>query len=119
MRSGSGSIPVSVSPCSTSLDRKSRRSSAREVSRMNVRETLLPGLLELQPVVARDSRGTFVKTFHQDRYTELGLVTDFAEEYFSSSRCGVVRGMHFQIPPHDHAKVVYCITGNVMDVIVD
>src|SRR5690242_6850409 len=86
---------------------------------MKVRETALPGLLELEPIVARDARGTFVKTLHQAEYRELGLVSQFAEEYYSYSRRGVIRGMHFQVPPHDHVKVVYCVAGQVMDVVVD
>jgi dTDP-4-dehydrorhamnose 3,5-epimerase-like enzyme len=41
------------------------------------------------------------------------------EEFFSTSAAGVVRGMHFQTPPHAHNKLVYCITGKVVDVLLD
>ena len=50
-----------------------------------------------------DARGSFVKTFHADLFREAGI--DFApvEEFYSVSHAGVLRGMHFQTPPHDHA----------------
>jgi len=86
---------------------------------MTIRETPLPGLVEIQPFVARDPRGTFVKTFHEADYRRLGLPAHYAEEYYSLSHRGVLRGMHFQVPPHDHAKVVTCVAGKVLDVVVD
>lgn len=81
--------------------------------------TPLEGCFELQPIVRGDNRGSFVKTFHADTFAELKLVTDFKEEYFSTSTKNVVRGMHFQIPPADHVKLVCCIEGAVKDVVVD
>lgn len=86
---------------------------------MNVEPTDIPGCYVLQAKVIRDTRGTFVKTFHTPSFEELGLRTDWREEYFSASAKGVVRGMHFQLPPADHAKMVFCLTGEVLDVIVD
>jgi dTDP-4-dehydrorhamnose 3,5-epimerase len=86
---------------------------------MDIEPTDIPGCFVLQAKVMRDPRGTFVKTFHSPRFEELGLRTDWREEYFSSSAAGVVRGMHFQLPPADHAKMVFCLTGEVLDVVVD
>src|SRR5581483_7390979 len=48
-----------------------------------------------------------------------GLRTDFAEEYYTVSHVRVLRGLHFQVPPHDHAKLVYCAAGRVLDVALD
>jgi len=48
-----------------------------------------------------------------------GLCSDFVEQYYSTSRRDVIRGMHFQLPPHDHAKLVYCAAGGVNDVLLD
>lgn len=79
----------------------------------------LPGAMVLQPRVFKDLRGTFVKTFHSDLFAELGISFSPQEEFFSISRKGVLRGMHFQLPPHDHHKLVYCVKGEVLDVIVD
>ena len=81
--------------------------------------TPLDGCFELQPKVRGDRRGGFVKTFHAAAFAELGLATDFREEFFSTSIKNVVRGLHFQIPPADHAKLTYCIRGNIKDVVVD
>jgi dTDP-4-dehydrorhamnose 3,5-epimerase len=67
----------------------------------------------------KDQRGAFVKTFHREVFESLGLETRFDEQYFSVSRKNVVRGMHFQIPPADHNKLVFCCHGEVLDVLVD
>ena len=82
-------------------------------------EQAMPGVHEIRPNVQTDNRGAFVKTFHKDRFEELGLETGFVEEYHSISRKGVLRGLHFQSPPHDHVKVVYCISGVALDALVD
>jgi dTDP-4-dehydrorhamnose 3,5-epimerase len=81
--------------------------------------TEIDGCYELRPQVRADARGTFVKTFHREWFEELGLQADWAEQYYSVSRKGVLRGLHFQLPPHDHAKLVYCTAGVVLDVAVD
>jgi dTDP-4-dehydrorhamnose 3,5-epimerase len=86
---------------------------------MRVEPTAIPGCYQLFPLVSKDSRGSFVKTFRKDVFAKHGLVTEFSEEYYSISRKGVLRGMHFQTPPHDHFKVVYCLSGLVLDAIVD
>ncbi len=86
---------------------------------MDIESTDIPGCYVLKAKVIRDPRGTFVKTFHIDRFAELGLRTDWREEYFSTSAKDVVRGMHFQTPPADHTKMVFCLTGEVLDVVVD
>lgn len=85
----------------------------------DVRSTEIPGCYEIQPRVVDDARGRFVKVFHRDAFAEQGLEVNFAEEYYSVSRKGVIRGMHFQTPPMDHAKMVYCVQGDVFDVLVD
>lgn len=86
---------------------------------MELIPTTLEGCYQVRPFFAKDERGTFVKTFHSGLFTALGLPTEWREEYYSSSRKGVIRGMHFQTPPHDHDKLVYCMQGQVLDVVVD
>lgn len=86
---------------------------------MQITPTVLPGCYLLQPDILRDERGSFVKVFHQDLFREHGLADDFAEEYYSVSRKGVLRGLHFQTPPRDHAKLLYCVQGRVLDAVVD
>ena len=81
--------------------------------------TPLPGLVLLKPVTQFDSRGSFTKVFHASTFAALGLNTGFTESYYSTSSAGVLRGMHLQLPPHDHAKLVYVTAGRVLDVVVD
>lgn len=86
---------------------------------MIVKETAIAGCLEITPNIFRDNRGSFVKTFHCGIAAEHGLVTSFAEEFYSWSKLGVLRGLHFQTPPSDHIKVVTCLSGEVFDAVVD
>lgn len=79
----------------------------------------LPGVKVLQPFVFEDSRGEFVKSYHEEQFSALGIALRIKEEFFSTSAARVIRGMHFQLPPHAHQKLVYCITGRVLDVILD
>lgn len=86
---------------------------------MRWEDTGIPGLRRLVCRSFRDERGVFVKTFHRGIFEEAGLEHAIAEEFYSATARGVVRGMHFQVPPHDHTKLVYCAAGRVMDVVVD
>lgn len=86
---------------------------------MELVPTELPGLNIIRPKIFQDARGTFVKTFHRDVFRQLGLDFEPREEFFSTSVRGVLRGMHFQLPPAAHAKLVYCIAGRVLDVVLD
>jgi len=82
-------------------------------------EMAIPGCFELAPRKMEDVRGCFVKTFHHAAFEAQGLETDWREEYYSVSHKGVLRGLHFQLPPHDHAKLVYCVSGAVFDAVLD
>lgn len=82
-------------------------------------ETNIEGLFELDLFHAKDERGSFTKTFQAEEFDQLGLDSEFRESFFSINKKGVVRGMHFQNPPHDHSKLVYCTQGVILDVIVD
>ena len=82
-------------------------------------ETAIAGCYELQPMVHVDSRGRFVKTYHADYFASNDLETNFREQYYTISRKGVLRGMHFQKPPHQHNKLVYCTSGIILDVVLD
>lgn len=84
-----------------------------------IRPTNIPGCLELAPAVRSDPRGRFVKTFHADFFASNGLAANFREQYYSVSSRGVLRGLHFQRPPADNDKVVFCTDGEVMDVALD
>lgn len=81
--------------------------------------TRLAGVLAVRPTCREDPRGRFVKTLHAEAFTAAGLRADFRESYFSTSTRHVLRGLHFQTPPADHDKLVYCASGRVFDVVVD
>lgn len=81
--------------------------------------TDLDGVFELQPQVFSDHRGTLTKPFHAEEFSRLGLASDFQETFYSVSKKNVLRGMHFQLPPHDHEKLVFVANGEVLDVAVD
>ncbi len=86
---------------------------------MEILNTGIPGCYEISPKILKDNRGWFLKTYHLDQFQTKGLETKWKEEYFSSSNKDVLRGVHFQTPPEDHTKLVTCINGSVLDVIVD
>jgi dTDP-4-dehydrorhamnose 3,5-epimerase len=86
---------------------------------MKLLPTRLPGCSILQGDVFPDQRGAFTKTVHEPTFRQMGLPTDWREEYFTHSRRNVVRGMHFQVPPAAHAKLVFCVAGAVLDLVLD
>lgn len=79
----------------------------------------LPGCFRVAPSVYSDNRGTFVKPFQRTLFEAHGINFEVAEQYYAHSVAGSLRGMHFQLPPHEHAKLVSCIAGTIVDVIVD
>ncbi len=86
---------------------------------MNVTSEVLNGVLEIQPRVLEDVRGSFVKPFQKSVFDAVGLDSDFREHFYTMSNKDVIRAMHFQLPPLDHHKFVYCLQGHVWDVVVD
>ena len=86
---------------------------------MDILKELLPGCFLLQAKRFEDQRGCFVKTYNEGLYKTLGIDMNIREEFYSVSHKNVLRGMHFQLPPHEHEKHVYCTHGVVMDVLLD
>ena len=86
---------------------------------MRVELEILPGCYLIKCETFEDLRGTFVKTYHENLYRELGISFTAREEYYSVSKKDVIRGMHFQTPPFDHEKIVGCTRGSVLDVLLD
>ena len=75
-------------------------------------------LIELKPF--GDERGRFARTFSRAEFAEAGMAADYVQQNMSVSvHKGTVRGMHFQRPPHAEAKLVRCLRGAILDVIVD
>src|ERR1700742_4060126 len=80
---------------------------------------ILNGAKILVSVSSFDDRGSFVKTFHESTLAAAGIHFTLRESYFSISKKDVIRGMHFQLPPHQHSKIVFCPQGAILDVIID
>ncbi|MDE6322265.1 MAG: dTDP-4-dehydrorhamnose 3,5-epimerase [Muribaculaceae bacterium] len=86
---------------------------------MNVIKTNIEGVVIIEPRVFRDPRGYFFESFSQKIYDEALGHIDFVQDNESCSSRGVMRGLHFQRPPHAQAKLVRCVRGEVLDVAVD
>jgi dTDP-4-dehydrorhamnose 3,5-epimerase len=75
-------------------------------------------LIELR--LLGDERGAFARTFSRDEFAQAGMASDYVQQNMSvSAKAGTVRGMHFQRAPHAEAKLVRCLRGAILDVIVD
>lgn len=86
---------------------------------MNIIETEIKGVFILEPKIFGDSRGYFFESFSQREFESvIGPIT-FVQDNQSKSSYGVVRGLHFQKPPHAQAKLVKVVKGKVLDVAVD
>ena len=87
---------------------------------MTFTRTEIPDVVVIEPTVHGDSRGYFVETFRQDKLEEfLGYIINFCQDNESKSSKGVLRGLHYQLPPHAQTKLVRVIQGRVLDVAVD
>jgi len=86
---------------------------------MEVIKTEIDGPVILKPRVFEDSRGYFYESYNKEEFDRLVGKVDFVQDNQSMSTFGVMRGLHFQRPPHAQAKLVRCIQGKVLDVAVD
>ena len=86
---------------------------------MRVESTSIEGMKKLNLNPSNDLRGKFVKIYNEDIYSESGISLCIREQYSSISNKGVIRGMHFQLPPYDCDKLVTVIDGSVIDVVLD
>jgi dTDP-4-dehydrorhamnose 3,5-epimerase len=82
-------------------------------------ETKIPGVYIIQNDFFHDFRGKFLKVFHKDIFIYNKLEYEFQEQFYSISKKNVIRGMHFQIPPFEHTKLVYVNRGSIIDVVLD
>ncbi|MCT7546247.1 dTDP-4-dehydrorhamnose 3,5-epimerase [Aliarcobacter cryaerophilus] len=87
---------------------------------MTFTRTAIPDVVIIEPKVHGDSRGYFVETFVSNKLEEfLGYKINFCQDNESKSSKGVLRGLHYQLPPHAQTKLVRVIKGRVLDVAVD
>lgn len=87
---------------------------------MEIIKTPFPGLVLLKLKVFQDERGFFVETYNHNQWQSLGLSYNFVQDNHAfSKKRGVLRGLHFQIPPKAQTKLVWVARGKVLDVVVD
>jgi dTDP-4-dehydrorhamnose 3,5-epimerase len=86
---------------------------------MQIILTDIPGLILIEPKVFPDPRGYFYESFQKDRFKNAGIDMEFIQDNESGSVKNVLRGLHFQCPPHSQGKLVRVISGSVQDVAVD
>ena len=86
---------------------------------MTIEETKLKGVYLINNFNSIDDRGLFVKTFNKNLFKENKINLEIRESYYSVSKKGVIRGMHFQLPPRDHEKLVFVPKGEIIDVVID
>ncbi len=82
-------------------------------------DTHIPGLCVIEPQVFQDDRGHFFELYSAEKLAAFGIDPIVKQINQSSSKKGVLRGLHFQAPPHDQTKLVRCARGRIFDVTVD
>jgi len=86
---------------------------------MNIIATDFKGLLILEPKVLGDERGYFMESYNRATLLKVGIDLNFVQDNQSSSKKGVLRGLHFQNAPHAQTKLVRVLSGCILDVVVD
>ena len=87
---------------------------------MTITSTLLPEVLLIQPQKLEDERGWFMESFRKNQLEKaVGHNLHFCQENQAQSSYGVIRGLHYQMPPHAQSKLVTVLQGEVLDIVVD
>ncbi len=87
---------------------------------MKIEKTPIESLIVIVPQIFEDNRGWFMETYHEDKYSKVGINSNFVQDNQSLSVSkGTLRGLHFQTAPYEQAKLVRCIKGSIYDVAVD
>ena len=89
------------------------------MSKFTFTKLSIPDVVLVEPRVFQDKRGFFVETYSREEFTKMGISEDFVQDNLSFSLKGVIRGLHFSLPPHETAKLVRCASGEILDVAVD
>lgn len=86
---------------------------------MEVIKTDIDGVLIIEPKIFKDQRGHFFESYNQLALEEFGIKYTFVQDNQSQSSYGVIRGLHFQKPPHAQTKLLRVVQGSIIDVAVD
>ena len=85
---------------------------------MKINKTFIEDLLIIEPPLFKDDRGFFYESYNKKNFDKI-INTAFVQDNESKSNKGVVRGLHFQLPPFEQTKLVRCVSGKILDVVVD
>tara|TARA_B110000008_G_scaffold31618_1_gene28282 strand:+ start:224 stop:766 length:543 start_codon:yes stop_codon:yes gene_type:complete len=85
---------------------------------MKINKTFIEDLLIIEPLLFKDDRGFFYESYNKNNFENI-IKNSFVQDNESKSIKGVIRGLHFQKPPHAQTKLVRCISGKILDVVVD
>ena len=86
---------------------------------MKISKVKFEGVFIIENFHHQDNRGDFIKNFNSDIFLSYGIDFVMKESYFSINKKNVIRGMHFQLPPSEHSKLVTVTNGKILDVLVD
>lgn len=86
---------------------------------MEVTKTNIEGVVIIEPRIFADERGYFFEAFSERKFAEKVCDCRFVQDNEAKSSYGVVRGLHFQLPPHAQSKLVRVVKGRILDVVVD
>jgi dTDP-4-dehydrorhamnose 3,5-epimerase len=87
---------------------------------MRVTQTKIDGVVIIEPQVFSDIRGWFIESYNKKKLSEIGIEVDFVQSNYSFTKNkGTLRGLHFQNHPHAQSKLVRCVKGSILDVVVD
>ena len=85
---------------------------------MKINKTFIEDLLIIEPPLFKDDRGFFYESYNKKNLDEIIRIS-FVQDNESKSKRGVIRGLHFQKPPHVQTKLVRCVSGEILDIAVD
>ena len=81
--------------------------------------TTFPGLIIIEPVILEDSRGYFFESYNENIFRDNNIHVTFVQDNQSRSAYGVVRGLHYQRPPHAQSKLIRVLNGAIIDTVLD
>jgi len=85
---------------------------------VTINDTSMEGVKLLEPDIFNDERGYFFESWNENQYRQFGLPQKFVQDNISSSKKGVIRGLHYQIP-RPQGKLIFVLDGEIFDVVVD
>ena len=87
---------------------------------MEIKTTFIDGLLLISPDIFKDNRGSFHESWNSKMFNKVvGKQVEFVQDNLSTSKAGVIRGLHYQIPPSAQSKLIHVLSGSILDVAVD